>query len=65
MTKKISLPAPLRETYTTEVGWATRKWTEQGVRDVQACGGWFRVASEFESRRVARLAGVHLAHEPT
>ena len=55
----LKYPAPKRESYTTVGGWSTRPWTEQGVRDVLTYDGYFlKGRHEFESREVARLAGV-------
>jgi len=63
MIKRLALPAPLRETYTTPGGWATRKWTLQGVHDVLSYGGWFKASSEFDCRATARAAGQKLTEE--
>lgn len=63
MTKRLALPAPLRETYKTPGGWASRKWTLQGVRDVLSYGGWFKASSDFDSRVTAKAAGQKLTEE--
>ena len=57
--KRLTFPAPNRETFTTPRGWATRKWTRQGVQDVRSYGGWFGPSAEFDSRETARAANMH------
>ena len=58
MARKLTCPAPNRESYSTGNGlFATRRWTEQGVREVLSYGGWFKAGSDFESTKVARIAG--------
>ena len=60
MNRRLTFPAPKRETYNTPDDWASRRWTEQGVRDVILAGGWFvKGRHHFESRAVAKLAGVN------
>ena len=59
MTKRLTFPAPSREWYWSGEGWASRKWAEQGVRDVLAADGWFQKGrSSFANPAVAKLAGV-------
>jgi len=61
--RRLRFPAPVRETVEVPGGWHTRKWTEQGVRDVLSVGGWFDASAEFESAAVARLATKRLTEE--
>lgn len=57
--RRLSLPAPHRESYTVPGGWATRRWTLAGVVDVLAAGGWFHKGHhDFASAAVAKRAGV-------
>ena len=57
-TRRLTLPAPTREWYWTGEGWASRRWTEEGVRSCISGGGWFQKGrSSFENLITAKLAG--------